>query len=68
MSKRYVAIFPTPMGDAFVMERGFSSEYPNAKKFTTLKDAKSAAIVHADAQVYTTEGYENGNGPVWRAA
>lgn len=63
----YVVVVPTPMGSAFVMERGLSSEYPNAKKWPSLRQAKNVASWHDRAQVYTTSGYEQGAGPVWRA-
>jgi hypothetical protein len=69
MKHQYIVVIPTPMGTAFAMNNGraLTSEYPNAQKQPTLRQAKNLASWHAGAQVYTTIGYEQGEGPVWRA-
>jgi hypothetical protein len=66
--REYIVAVPTPMGGAFAMNtgRGLTSEYPNAVKLKTLREAKNLASWHENAQVYTTTGYEQGDGPVWR--
>lgn len=60
----FVVLIPTPMGGAFAMDRGLSSEYPNARKFETLDEARDKANGYEGAQVYTVDGYESGSGPV----
>lgn len=64
MSTEYVVVVETPMGSAFLTERGLSSEYPNAKLFPHLKAAKAAAAGWDKPLIYTAAGYAQGKRPV----
>jgi hypothetical protein len=67
MNGKYILVRASD-GKFSTLTFGWSDEYPNAAQFEKLSTTKTRGRIEAtgDFMVYTTEGYEQGTGPVFK--